>query len=73
MLDIFAGFQAELAGVFAIGFVIATFIRKGFIGDCQYPTTAQTASFQPGQNIYGQQPQPPTYAQFIPPNAGQAV
>jgi hypothetical protein len=46
LLDLFSGFNEDLAGVIAIGFVIAQVLNKGFITDCTHPeATAQTTAF----------------------------
>lgn len=72
LLDMFAGFQEELAAVTAIGFVIATYLGKGWTINCQYPTTSQpqTASFTSSS---WEQSQPPSYGQFVTGNPSQVA
>ena len=53
LLDIFALFNEELAGVTSIGFVIAIFVKQGWIADCEHGGTGQP---QLTAYIGGQQP-----------------
>lgn len=47
MLDIFSHFSEELAGVVAIGIVMAILINKGFEANCNHAeATAQPASYE---------------------------
>lgn len=47
VLDVVAAFQEELAGVIAIGFVIAIAMNKGFKPNCNHAGgTVQPASYQ---------------------------
>lgn len=49
VLDIFAIFSEELAGVMALGVVIAMAVKKGFVSDCSY---IETGTAQPAQYAF---------------------
>lgn len=45
LLGLFSFFSDELAGVMAIGFVLATYLNHGFVGNCSHNELGTT---QPG-------------------------
>lgn len=46
MIDLFATVNAELAGIIAIGIVLAALVNKGFTSDCTHTNaTVQTSQF----------------------------
>ena len=50
LLDLFSAFNEELSGITSIGFVIAIFVKQGWIADCSHKgiggtAQPQTASF----------------------------
>lgn len=57
MLDLLALANEEIAGVSSIGFVIAIFVKQGWIADCEHGGTGQpqTTAYMGGQ-------QPPSTA-----------
>lgn len=57
MLDIFALLNEEIAGVTSIGFVIAIFVKQGWIADCEHGGTGQ-----PQTTAYLGNPQSPATA-----------
>lgn len=57
LLDFFAVFSEELAGVTSIGFVIGMFVKQGWIADCEHGGTGQ-----PSTTAFMGNPQPPTTA-----------
>lgn len=57
MLDIFSLFNEEIAGVTSIGFVIAIFVKQGWIADCEHGGTGQ-----PQTTAYLGGSQPPSVA-----------
>src|SRR6516225_8778482 len=69
LLEVFSFFNEEIAGVSAIGFVIAQLVGKGFVGDCELKSTGQpqTVAFQTSKNQTTG-----TYAAFSPPPAQPA-
>jgi len=71
LLDLFSLASEELAGVTAIGIVIATFIKRGWSADCNFGgpvATAQLTSANNGMSgdIFATS-QPPSYAAFQQP------
>lgn len=54
MLDFFSLLNEELAGVTSIGFVIALFVKQGWITDCEHGGTGQ-----PQTTAFMGSPQPP--------------
>jgi hypothetical protein len=57
LLDIFSLFNEEIAGVTSIGFVIAIFVKQGWIADCEHGGTGQ-----PQTTAYLGSNQPPSTA-----------
>ena len=41
LLDVFSLFNEEISGVTSIGFVIAIFVKEGWIADCEHGGTGQ--------------------------------
>ena len=78
MLDILSVFSEEIAGVMAIGIVIASFVSQGFKADNPCPGTATGATGQPSTmqfltgmyNPADAQNQPPSYGIFAPGQSG---
>lgn len=66
ILDLVSIFNEEIAGVTAIGLVIATFVQNGWVSDCEHPQ----ATGQPQKTKFiGNSlatPQPQSYSQFAP-------
>ena len=82
LLDLLSAFSEELAGVMAIGLVIATYVRQGWTADNPCPGSAsgsntgqpQTTTFLTGAyNPQMAQNQPPSYGFLAPAPAGQTV
>ena len=57
LLDILSLFNEEIAGVTSIGFVIAIFVKQGWIADCEHGGTGQ-----PQTTAYLGSDQPPSTA-----------
>lgn len=60
LLDIFALFNEEVAGITSIGFVIAIFVKEGWIADCEHGGTGQ-----PSTTAYLGSPQPPSAGSLV--------
>lgn len=70
LLDIFSAFNEEIAGVTSIGFVIAIFVKEGWIADCEHGGTGQ-----PGTTAYlgsGQSPSAASLAEYAQQTSGVA-
>lgn len=66
LLHLFSLLNEEIAGVTAIGFVLATFLKKGWVADCAHgakgTASVQTTSFIGGSTPGSQQfSAPPPY------------
>jgi hypothetical protein len=57
MLSLFSLVSEELAGVIAIGIVLAIFINKGFVRDCQ-DFAAKGTAYKTDSDIFLQNPTP---------------
>lgn len=73
LLDLFSLASEELAGVMAIGLVIATFVSNGWVKDCTAQTTAATG--QPATTTFvgdqtGGPQQVGAYVAGYPPGSG---
>jgi len=81
MLDVFSGVNAELAGVIAIGIVLANIVNKGFVCNdpnkcCQVFTAAATHQATTDADIFLQSPTPSDQSttgsgNLPPPGPGQ--
>lgn len=49
MLEILSIFNEEISGVSSIGFVIAIFVKQGWIADCEHGGTAQPGKANLGE------------------------
>lgn len=65
MLDVFSLFQEELSGLTSIGFVIAIFLKEGWIAECEHGGTGQpqTTAFLSDAN-YKQPPSTGSMADY---------